>query len=135
MLDILLQSVNTSRLFNGISTMAMHLGGRYMSAEIPRNVERTFNRPFFRRLFIFFIIFLAFRDIKWAILITLLFIIFFNYILDENSKIYIGKLFGYLPEKEEKLEVITAEDLEKAKKVIKKYNDSLENQKIVMEVM
>jgi len=135
MLDILLQSVNTSRLFNGISTMAMHLGGRYMSAEIPRNVERTFNRPFFRRLFIFFIIFLAFRDVKWAILITLLFIIFFNYILDENSKIYIGKLFGYLPEKEEKLEVITVEDLEKAKKVIKKYNDSLENQKIVMEVM
>jgi len=135
MLDILLQSVNTSRLFNGISTMAMHLGGRYMSAEIPRNVERTFNRPFFRRLFIFFIIFLAFRDVKWAILITLLFIIFFNYILDENSKIYIGNLFGYIPEKEEKLEVITAEDLEKAKKVIKKYNDSLENQKIVMEVM
>jgi len=135
MLDILLQSVNTSRLFNGISTMAMHLGGRYMSAEIPRNVERTFNKPFFRRLFIFFIIFLAFRDVKWAILITLLFIIFFNYILDENSKMYIGKLFGYLPEKEEKIEVITAEDLEKAKKVIKVYNDGLEKQKIRMDVM
>ena len=135
MLDILLQTISSSRLFNGVSTMAMHIGGRYLSAEIPRNVERTFNKPFFRRLFIFFIIFLAFRDVKWAILITLLFIIFFNYILDENSKMYIGKLFGYLPEKEEKIEVITAEDLEKAKKVIKVYNDGLEKQKIRMDVM
>ena len=135
MLDILLQTISSSRLFNGVSTMAMHIGGRYLSAEIPRNVERTFNKPFFRRLFIFFIIFLAFRDIKWAILITLIFIISFNYILDENSKIYIGKLFGYSGEKLEINEVITAEDIEKAKKVIKKYNDSLENQKINMNVM
>ena len=136
MLDILLQTISSSRLFNGVSTMAMHIGGRYLSAEIPRNVERTFNKPFFRRLFIFFIIFLAFRDIKWAILITLIFIIFFNYILDENSKMYIGKLFGYVsgPEKEEN-KIVTAEDLEKAKKVIKIYNDSLENQKIKINAM
>ena len=129
MLDIILQTVGTSKLFNGVSTMAMYMGGKYLTAEIPRNVEQTFNKPFFRRLFIFFIIFLAFRDVKWAILITLLFIFTFNYLLNEKSQMYIGQLFSYgQPQKEE--EAITMEDIERAKKVIEIYNNNLEKQKV-----
>jgi hypothetical protein len=134
MLDILLQAINSSRLFNGISTLGMHIGGRYISTEIPKNVENIFNKPFFRRIFIFLIMFIAFRDIKWAILITLIFIISFNYILNSKSRMYIGQIFGYLPELDihKNPEVITVEDLEKAKKIIKNYNDTLEKQKIYM---
>ena len=134
MLDILLQAVNSSKLFNGISTLGMHIGGRYITSEIPKNVENVFNQPFFRRIFIFLIIFLAFRDIKWAILITLIFIISFNYILNSKSRMYIGKFFGYVQENEEEKNqqnnIITVDDLEKAKKVIKTYNETLEKQKI-----
>jgi len=134
MLDILLQVVNSSKLFNGISTLGMHIGGRYITSEIPKNVENIFNQPFFRRIFIFLIIFLAFRDIKWAILITLIFILSFNYILNSKSRMYIGKFFGYVQENEEEKNqennIITVDDLEKAKKVIKTYNDTLEKQKI-----
>jgi hypothetical protein len=134
MLDILLQAINSSKLFNGISTLGMHIGGRYITTEIPKNVENIFNQPFFRRIFIFLIIFLAFRDIKWAILITLIFIISFNYILNSKSRMYVGKFFGYAQENEEEKKqennIITVDDLEKAKKVIKTYNDTLEKQKI-----
>jgi hypothetical protein len=134
MLDILLQAFNSSKLFNGISTLGMHIGGRYITSEIPKNVENVFNQPFFRRIFIFLIIFLAFRDIKWAILITLIFIISFNYILNSKSRMYIGKFFGYVQENEEEKNqqnnIITVDDLEKAKKVIKTYNETLEKQKI-----
>jgi len=133
MLDILLQAINSSKLFNGISTLGMHIGGRYMTTEIPKNVENVFNKPIFRRIFIFFIIFLAFRDIKWAILITLIFILTFNYVLNDKSRMYIGNFFGYVQEKEiSKQDIITVEDLEKAKRVIKTYNDTLEKQKIYM---
>ena len=79
MIDLLLQTIGVNRIFNGVSTMAIQFGGRYVSAEIPSNIERIFSRPFFRRLFIFFIAFIAFRDIKIAILATLVFIILFNY--------------------------------------------------------
>lgn len=134
MLDILLQAINSSKLFTGISTLGMHIGGRYITTEIPKNVENIFNQPFFRRIFIFLIIFLAFRDIKWAILITLIFIISFNYILNSKSRMYIGKFFGYVQENEEEKNqqnnIITVDDLEKAKKVIKTYNETLEKQKI-----
>ena len=134
MLDILLQAINSSRLFNGISTLGMHIGGRFMSAEIPKNVDTVFNKPFFRRIFIFLIMFIAFRDVKWAILITLIFILAFNYILNAKSRMYIGQIFGYVQEKDttKQPEVITVEDLEKAKKIIKTYNDTLEKQKIYM---
>lgn len=134
MLDILLQAINSSRLFNGISTLGMQIGGRYITTEIPKNVENVFNKPFFRRIFIFLIMFLAFRDIKWAILITLIFILAFNYILNSKSRMYIGQIFGYAPELDNKTEsnIITIEDLEKAKKIIKTYNDTLEKQKIYM---
>jgi hypothetical protein len=135
MLDILLQAVNSSRLFNGISTLGMHIGGRFISSEIPKNVDTVFNKPFFRRIFIFLIMFLAFRDVKWAILITLIFILAFNYILNSKSRMYIGQIFGYVQEKEtisKQPDIITIEDLEKAKKIIKTYNDTLEKQKIYM---
>jgi len=131
MLDILLQILAGSRLFTGLSTFGMQVGSRYMLAEIPGNVEKIFNKPFFRRLFIFFVLFLAFRDIKWAILATLLFILIFNYLLNEKSKIYIGNLLGLESDKkEEHQKVITVADLENAKKIIQTYNQSLENQKI-----
>ena len=134
MLDILLQAINSSRLFNGISTLGMHIGGRFISAEIPKNVDNAFNKPFFRRIFIFLIMFIAFRDVKWAILITLIFILAFNYILNSKSRMYIGQFFGYMtePDINKKPEVVTIEDLEKAKKIIKTYNDTLEKQKIYM---
>jgi hypothetical protein len=135
MLDILLQAINSSRLFNGISTLGMHIGGRFISTEIPKNVDNVFNKPFFRRIFIFLIMFIAFRDVKWAILITLIFILSFNYILNSKSRMYIGNFFGYIPEEDSNSknpEVITIEDLEKAKKIIKTYNETLEKQKIYM---
>ena len=134
MLDILLQAINSSRLFNGISTLGMHIGGRFISAEIPKNVDTVFNKPFFRRIFIFLIMFIAFRDVKWAILITLIFILAFNYVLNSKSRMYIGKFFGYVaePDINKQPEVITVEDLEKAKKIIKTYNETLEKQKIYM---
>jgi len=134
MLDILLQAINSSRLFNGISTLGMHIGGRFISSEIPKNVDTVFNKPFFRRIFIFLIMFIAFRDVKWAILITLIFILAFNYILNSKSRMYIGNFFGYVPEQDipKQSDIITVEDLEKAKKIIKTYNDTLEKQKIYM---
>ncbi len=134
MLDILLQVINSSRLFNGISTLGMQIGGRYLTAEIPKNVENIFNKPFFRRIFIFLIIFLAFRDVKWAILITLIFILAFNYILNSKSRMYIGQIFGYAQEQDitKQPDIITVDELEKAKRIIKTYNESLEKQKIYM---
>jgi len=130
MIDLLLHTIGVNRIFNGVSTMAIQFGGRYVSSEIPSNIEKVFNRPFFRRLFIFFIAFIAFRDIKIAILATLIFILLFNYLLDEKSKIYLGKLFRLQPVEIKKEIPITAVELEHSLNIIRRYNRSLEDKKI-----
>ncbi len=131
MLDILIQFINSNPLFVGLSSMFMAYGSRSMMAEVPINVEKMFNKPFFRRLFIFFAVFLAFRDVKKAIFITLLFIIIFNYLLNDQSKVYIGNYIG-LKKEEEPLDkkVVTAADIENAKRIIQIYNQNLDDNKI-----
>lgn len=135
MLDLIVEFMNSSRLFAGLSTMGMQIGSRYMMSEIPSNMEKVFNKPFFRRIFLFFVVFLAFRDVKWAMLITLLFILTFNYLLDEKSKIYIGDFIGLerKPKEESKDRVITVADLQNAKEIITIYNQNLEKQKIKLD--
>ena len=88
-MDYLFAVLNQNKLFNGIMTMALHIGGRYISEEIPKNVYLIFNKPIVRRIFIFCVSFISTRDIKLSILLTLLFIFLFNYLFNENSKIFI----------------------------------------------
>jgi len=95
MLDYLNILFSNSKLFNGLASLALQLGGRYVVAEIPQNVDTIFNGVLFRRIFVFFVSFLAFRDLKYAILSTLLFILIFNYLLNEKSFIYYKKLLKF----------------------------------------
>ena len=130
MLDILIEILNTNRIFNGLTTMGMQIGSKYVFSEIPGNLENVFSKTIFRRLFIFFLVFMAFRDIKLAMLVTLIFILVFSYLLNDKSKVYIGDYIGIERKKEEPNKVITVAELENAKKIIQIYNQNLENNKI-----
>lgn len=54
MIDLLLQTIGVNRIFNGVSTMAIQFGGRYVSSEIPSNIERLFSRPFLEDYLFFY---------------------------------------------------------------------------------
>jgi len=120
MLDLLNIVLTPSKVFNGLATLALHIGGRYVSAEVPKNMENVFNQPLFRRIFIFFVAYIAFRDLKYAVLSTLIFILVFNYLLNEESIIYYEKIFGIYQGK--KTEKITPEMYQQAKSVMDLYN-------------
>lgn len=130
MLDLLANIINSSPTFSGITTMGMQIGGRYALSEIPPGAEQIFTRPFFKRLFIFFLAYLAFREVKRAIIATLLFIIVFNYLLDEKSKVYIGDKLGIKKKEVSTERIVTVADLQNAREIIEIYNKNLENQKI-----
>ena len=63
----------------------MNLGGKYLAMEVPENVQSIFAHPWMRKLTIFGIAFLATRDVKTAFILSLLFILFNRYILNEKS--------------------------------------------------
>lgn len=89
MINYALMYLNNSRIFAGIVMIMMNIGGRYVSVELPRSIDKLFNNPWMRRFFVFCIAFIATRDIKISILLTLLFVIMFKYLLNENSNVCI----------------------------------------------
>jgi hypothetical protein len=86
MLDPVLNHVNGSRFFAGCIMIIMNLGGKYLAMEVPDNVQSIFAHPWMRKLTIFGIAFLATRDIKIALILSLVFIVLNRYILNEKSE-------------------------------------------------
>lgn len=132
MIDNLIFFLNNNPIFNGCLTMMMHIGGRYVSAEIPQNMERIFNKVWLRRIFVFSVAFMATRDIRLATLFTLLFIVLFKYLLDENSNVCIltKNINQNQIQNQYQNQIITTEELLRAKDIIKRYNNELEMKKI-----
>jgi hypothetical protein len=131
MIDTIFAILNNNKLFNGCATIMLHIGGRYVASEVPKNVEEIFNKKWLRRFFVFCVCFISTRDIKLAILLTLLFIVIFKYLLDNDSR------FCLLKNEKQNTNIIdqnkrtvTHEELLRAKQVIDIYNQNLDKQKI-----
>ncbi len=134
-MDIILSSLNNSKLFAGCVMLLMNLGARHIATDVPKSVENMFKYPLIRLFFVFSVVFISTRDTKISILITLIFILFFKFLLDERSKsCIIPNKFKYdilnasnspnIPDN------ITPEQFAYAKEIIKKY----EKQNIIKKV-
>ena len=78
--------LNTSPFVSGCVMLIMNLGGKYVSKEIPQGMHNFFSHRWVRKLTIFCIAFVATRNIKTALLITLLFLLFSRFLMNEKSK-------------------------------------------------
>jgi hypothetical protein len=114
-LNILAFNINTSKYMAGLMMILMNLGGRYISAEISDFQEEFFESPYVRRIFIFVVCFIATRDVKVSLILTLIFIVLVSGIFNENSK------YCILPVKK-KVDKITKEEYIYAQSVVNKYH-------------
>ena len=67
----------------------LNIGGRFLPFEITRKQEEFLNQPWFRRLIIFVIFFVATRNLLIAIWLSLVMILLIGYLFNENSSLYI----------------------------------------------
>jgi hypothetical protein len=113
-MDIILNSVASSRIFNGLIILITNLGGKYIALDMPTNIDFLFSNYFILRLLVMFsVFFMATRDIKMSILLLLLFLIIIKFFINENSTFCLYK--NDLNNK------IKEEDFNKAQIIIKKY--------------
>lgn len=106
---------NQSKYIAGLMMILMNLGGRYISAEISDFQEEFFESPYVRRIFIFVVCFIATRDVKVSLILTIVFIVLVSGIFNENSK------FCILPIKKQNSK-ITKEEFIYAQSVVNKYH-------------
>jgi hypothetical protein len=114
-LNILAFNINTSKYMAGLMMILMNLGGRYISAEISDFQEEFFESPYVRRIFIFVVCFIATRDVKVSLILTIIFIVLVSGIFNENSK------YCILPIKRS-INRITKEEFIYAQSVVNKYH-------------
>jgi hypothetical protein len=119
MIDTILLNLSNSKLFGGCIMLLTNIGGKYLVMELPDNMEKLFAKySILRILVLFSIFFMATRDIKSSILLSLLFFIVVKYFINEKS--------SYCLISKEDIDInvnkkITEDDYNKAKKIINKY--------------
>jgi len=115
MIDTILLNLSNNKLFSGCIMLLTNIGGKYLIMDLPDNMEKLFSKYFFLRILVLFsIFFMATRDIKSSILLSLLFFIVIKYFINEKSSFCIVK-------SENSQNKITEDEYMKAKKIVNNY--------------
>ncbi len=76
--DLLLENLSKSPAIIGLAVLIINLGGRYLATDISQYDEKVLNNKLMKKLTIFAIAFLSTRDIRYSIIIVLIYTILFN---------------------------------------------------------
>ena len=76
--DNFLDSISKSPAMIGLAVLMINLGGRYLATDITQYDEKVLNNKIMKKLTIFSIAFLSTRDIKYSVIIVLLYSMLFN---------------------------------------------------------
>ncbi len=115
MIDNILFELSNNKIFGGCILLLTNIGGKYLAIDFPKNLDSIFSQFFFLRcLVLFSVFFMATRDIKISLFLSLLFFIVIYFFINENSSFCLIK---NLDENKK----ISLEDYNKAKEIINKY--------------
>jgi hypothetical protein len=82
----LLKSLNDNKFFAGIIMLTMNIGSKYISIELSKTQENYIKYSLGRQILIFAVLWMGTRDIVTALTLTILFILFADYLFNEHSK-------------------------------------------------
>lgn len=77
--------LNKSKIFAGIMMLLLNIGGRQISKELSLLQENILEHKVVRRIFIFVAVFIATKDIKISLIVTIAFIILVTGLFNEES--------------------------------------------------
>jgi hypothetical protein len=79
-------SLNNSKFFAGMVMLTMNIGSKYVTIELSKTQESYLKYTLGRQLLIFAVLWMGTRDIVIALILTCVFILFADYLFNENSK-------------------------------------------------
>ena len=126
--------INQSKIFAGLMIIVLNIASKYVNLKLSKTVESYLKHTFSRDILVFAISWMGTRDIYIATLITVGFIIFMDFILNEDSS------FCCLPEDITHYHInlldasknhLTPEEIRNAEQILEKakeYNKQLESE-------
>jgi hypothetical protein len=79
------KNLNDNKIFAGIVMLTMNIGSKYINIELSKTQENYIKYSLGRQLVIFSIVWIGTRDIFVSLIMTILFILFADYLFNENS--------------------------------------------------
>ena len=117
-LDTLFSTLNNSKYFSGIMMLLLNVGGKQVSNEISHFQENILNHKVVRRLLVFVVVFIATKDVKISLIVTISFIVIVTGLFNEESK------YCVIPkDKVGNTKKILKEEYLMAKQIVKQYEN------------
>lgn len=115
-------ALNNSKLFAGLMIIILNIASKFVTIKLSKSMESYLKYTFSRDILVFAIAWMGTREIYVACIITIIFIICVDYLLNEKS------IFCCLPEKFtnyhielfDNNNVVSEEDIKKAKETLEK---------------
>ena len=86
-IDEYIKLLNTNTLFVGLMMFVMNIASRFVTIKLSRSMEGYMKYSFSKDILVFAIAFIGTRDLYWALVITLVFIICMDYLFNEESPV------------------------------------------------
>ena len=81
-----ISSLNNNKYFAGIIMLIINIGSKYVTIELSKTQEDYIKYTLGRQILLFSILWMGLRDIITALILILVFIIFADYLFNDNSK-------------------------------------------------
>ena len=129
-------ALNTSKYFAGIMMLTLNLGSKYITLELSKTQETYLKYTIGRQVLLFSILWMGTRDIVISLVLTAVFVILGNYLLNENSK------FSILPKKMDTLKseldtngdgVISEKEIDDAIEILRKARKNKDKRNVSLE--
>lgn len=120
-----IQAVNNSKVFAGLMIISLNILSRFVNIKVSKTMEAYLKFTFSKYILVFTIAWIGTRDIYIALVVVMVFIVFVEFLFDEDSMFYIlpEEFRDYhisLLEEAENGDRITDEDIKHAEKVLEK---------------
>ena len=81
-----LKILNDNKFFAGIVMLIMNIGSKYISIELSKTQENYIKYSLGRQILIFAVLWMGTRDIVTSLILTVVFILFADYLFNEHSQ-------------------------------------------------
>ena len=100
MIQNIIENLNENKFFVGMMMIFVTIGGRFIITELSEEQKKLVHDPTIRKIFIFCAFFMATRDIKCAIVLTIMFILII-------TELFNGDVFFLEKKEDEKYNTIS----------------------------
>jgi hypothetical protein len=117
-----IKAMNDSKIFAGLMIITLNIASKFVTIKLSKTMESYLKYTFSRDILVFAITWMGTRDIYIALFITLVFILFMDFLLNENSA------FCILPEQftdyhislATNNDIVSPEEIKKAEEVLER---------------